>query len=132
MNELPPNTTYMVKVPIESKVAHKKKDVPFLSMDQANAFYDVPNYRDKNNVQGYKRSNNAHALILILYTGMRAGEMIKYFADNDEATGDNDYVCVSSNGTKINRRNLSHTLASVCKDTGLPMLSYMILNIVVT
>ena len=180
MNEIPPNTTYMVKVPIESKVAHKKKVVPFLSMEQANTFYDVLNYRDKNNVQRYKRSNNAHALILILYTGMRAGEMIalkwknvdlknktikieetaatvkgeedgkrvaidkipktpssvrtiplpqraiemiNYFAENDEATGPNDYVCVSSNGTKINRRNLSHTLTSICKDAGLPQLN---------
>lgn len=180
MNELPPNITYMVKVPIESKVAHKKKDIPFLSMEQADTFFDVLNYRDINNVQRYKHSNNAHALILILYTGMRAGEMIalkwknvdlknkkirieetattlkgegngkrieidkipktpssiriiplpqraiemiEYFAKTDKSTKADDYVCVSSNGTKINRRNLSHTLSSICKDTGLPQLN---------
>ena len=60
MNELPPNITYMVKVPIESKVAHKKKDIPFLSMEQADTFFDVLNYRDINNVKRYKHSNNAH------------------------------------------------------------------------
>lgn len=59
MHESPPNTTYMVKVPIESKVAHKKKDVPFLSMEQADIFYDVLKCRDKNNVQRYKRSKKS-------------------------------------------------------------------------
>ncbi len=179
-HELPQNSTYMVKVPIESKVAHKKKEVPFLSIDQADTFYDVLNYRDTNNVKRYWHSNNAHALILILYTGMRVGEMIalkwknvdlnkrsiyieetaatlkgadgekrveidkapktpssirtiplpqravemiEYFAKVDKSTEPDDYVCVSSNGTKLNRRNVSRTLSSICKDMNLPNLN---------
>lgn len=75
-NELPINTTAMVKVPIESKVAHKKKEITFLDESQADILYQTLDYRDKNNVRRYYNSPNAHALILILYSGMRAGELI--------------------------------------------------------
>ncbi len=75
-NELPVNTTALVKVPLESNVAVKKKEIPFLTVEQANQLYEVLNYRDKNNASRYKSSNNAHAIILILYTGMRMGELI--------------------------------------------------------
>ena len=75
-NELPVNTTALVKVPLESNVAVKKKEIPFLTVEQADQLYEVLNYRDKNNASRYKSSNNAHAIILILYTGMRMGELI--------------------------------------------------------
>ena len=178
-NELPTNLTSMVSVPLESNVAHKKKEIPFLNEAQAEQLYDVLNYRDKNNVRRYNSSNNAHAIILILYTGMRvsemialkwknvdlknktikivesaavvtddngnripidkppkskssirsiplperAVEMIKYFKKVNASTRQTDYVCQTSNGTKINRRNISHTLEAMCKDANLPYLN---------
>jgi len=178
-NELPPNTTAMVKVPIESRVAHKKKEIPFLSEEQADKLYETLNYRDKKNVRRYINSTNAHGLILILYTGMRAGElvalkwknvdmknkkikieesaaivkdengkytcidkvpkspasiryiplpnraleMLEYFKENNVSTNPNDYVCLTGNGTKISKRNLNHTLDSMCDAAGLPRIS---------
>ena len=177
-NELPYNTTAMVKVPLESNVASKKKEIPFLSEDQADLLYQTLNHRDKNNVRRYIKSPNAHAIILILYTGMRLGEtaalkwknvdlknkrikvaesaaflkdengntisidktpktkagiryiplpdraieMIQFFKENDASTNKDDYVCQSSIGTKIHKRNLNHTLERMCRDAGLPRL----------
>lgn len=75
-NEIKPNTLNMVKVPTESNVAVKKREIPFINNDQLDKLYDLlDNYTDKNNVRRYKKSNNAHAIILIAYTGMRVGEM---------------------------------------------------------
>jgi integrase len=66
----------MVKVPLESKVAVKKRAIQFVNSDELNSLYDLlENSTDKRNVHRYKNSNNAHAIILIAYTGMRVGEM---------------------------------------------------------
>ena len=71
--EIAPNTTLDVNVPIESNVAIKKKDIPFLSMEDMEALYQVINLRNKNGT--LKFQENAHALILIMYSGMRISEM---------------------------------------------------------
>ena len=74
--EIKPNTMSMVKVPLESYVAVKKKEIPFVDNDELNRLYDLlENYTDKKNVHRYRNSNNAHAIILIAYTGLRVGEM---------------------------------------------------------
>lgn len=173
-NELPSNLATMVKVPLESKVAVKKKEIPFLTMEQANIFYDMLEYKDERNISRFKTSNNAHALVLILYTGMRVGELIalkwknvdldnkrihivessanikengktisvdkapktessvRYVPLPDRAIEmleyfrkirKNEYVCISKNGMKMNRRNISHTLNSMCKYANLPQLN---------
>ena len=72
-NELPLNTTALVKIPIESQVAVKKKEIPFLSMEDMEAMYDVLNLTFKNGEPKY--NENAHALILMMYSGMRISEM---------------------------------------------------------
>ena len=75
-DEIKSNTLNMVKVPLESKVAVKKREIPFVNSDELNSLYDLlENSTDKRNVHRYKNSNNAHAIILIAYTGMRVGEM---------------------------------------------------------
>ena len=72
-NEIPINTTAFVKVPIESQVAVKKKNIPFLSEDDAELLYNTLKIRYKNG--DFKYKENAHALILIMYSGMRISEM---------------------------------------------------------
>ncbi len=76
--DIKPNTLLMVKVPLESNVAVKKKEIPFINNDELDQLYDLlENYTDESkNVHRFKYSNNAHAVILIAYTGMRVGEMI--------------------------------------------------------
>lgn len=165
--ELPSNLIAMVKVPLESKVANKKKEIPFLTIEQADKLYELIN------TPKYEHSNNAHALILILYTGMRVGEAIALKWDNVENSNihivesaaivrengknvqidkapktinsvrwiplpdraiemieyfkkqklSDEYVCVTSVGTKMNRRNMSRTLSAMCKDANLPNLN---------
>lgn len=74
--ELKENLTVSVKIPLESNVAVKKKDIPFINEQQLNQLYNLlDNFQDINNIYRYKNSNNAHALILIAYTGMRIGEL---------------------------------------------------------
>lgn len=72
-NEIPMNTTAFVKVPIESQVAVKKKNIPFLSEADAELLYNTLKMRYKNG--DFKYKENAHALILIMYSGMRISEM---------------------------------------------------------
>ena len=50
-------------------------------------------------------------------------EMIKYFKENNKSTNADDYVCLSSNNTKLNPNNINHTLKRMCKDANLPTLS---------
>ena len=72
-NEIPANSIAFVKVPIESQVAVKEKEIPFLSKDDANKLYEVINFKCKNGVPKYHE--NARAIILIMYSGMRISEM---------------------------------------------------------
>ena len=176
--ELKPNLAAFVKVPLESNVATKKKKIPFLNEIELERLYNLlDNFQDKKNNYRYRYSNNAHAIILIAYTGMRVGEMtaLKWrnvnideaYIDITEATGrikeengkyiyvdktpktkssirriplpnraiemleyfseiphgENDLVCVTDNHTRINSRNINHTLERMCKEADLPKLS---------
>lgn len=71
--EIPLHSTAFVKVPIESQVAVKKKNIPFLSKEDADLLYDTLKVTYNNGVIKYKE--NAHAIILIMYSGMRVSEM---------------------------------------------------------
>ena len=176
-NELNTNLLVMVKVPSESNVAVKKKEIPFINNSQLDALYElIDNYTDQNNVHRYRNSNNAHAIMLIAYSGMRVGEMtalkwknvsldeeyivvaeatgrikdengkyvmvdkttktetskriiplpargmemIKYFDEFNPNHKPDDLVCLTSNKTKISRRNINRTLDGMCRDAGLP------------
>ena len=170
--ELPYNTTKLVHVPKESSCKVKKKEVPFLSMDDANKLYEVSKETFSNGQPIY--GSNAKAVILIMYTGARVSEivalkwknvdiqnkilkikestsekknreenaensyikydkstktnnernvplperaieMIEWFDKQNPKHKQNDYVCLSSDGTQINRRNINRTLKSMAK-----------------
>lgn len=81
-NEIKPYTTALVKVPIESQVKNKKKEVPFLSMADADALYEVSS----------KYGNNAKILMLIMYTGMRVSEAIALKWANVDIDGKKIYI----------------------------------------
>lgn len=66
--DIKPNTTYGVKIPNESMVAVKKKEVCFLSKDETENFY-------KEAMSG-KYGINADAAVFIMYSGLRVSEMI--------------------------------------------------------
>lgn len=175
--DIPLNSLAFVKVPIESQVAVKEKEIPFLSKDDANKLYDTLALCYQNGVPKY--NENARALILIMYSGMRisemtslkwknvdlynkiilikessaeiknrnktdtdsksyvkydktpktkdsirkvplpnrAIEMIKYFESKNPQHKPNDYVCITKNKTKMERRNVNKTLKRMIKDS---------------
>ncbi len=164
-NEISANTTALIRLPIEAKVKVKKKEVPFLSIEDANRLYDVSS----------QYGNNAQIITLIMYTGMRVSEAIalkwknvdltnkkiyvkesaadiinreehtdkkyisydketktydstrtiplpdraieaiQYFSQQNPKHKNEDYVCVTKNGTKMNRRNINRTLNTMAK-----------------
>ena len=73
-NDVPINTTKLVKVPIEANVKVKKKEVPFLTKNDADKLYNIVSLTYSNGEPVY--GSNARALILIMYSGMRVSEMI--------------------------------------------------------
>ena len=167
--ELPYNTTKLVNVPKESSCKVKRKEVPFLSIEDANKLYEVSNEKFSNGELIY--GSNAKTIVLIMYTGVRVSEIValkwknvdldnkiirikestserknrnqdgnsyikydKTTKTNNERTiplperaieairwfdkqnpnhKQNDYVCLSSDGTQINRRNINRTLKSM-------------------
>lgn len=73
-NVIPQNCAALVKVPLESQVAVKKKEIPFLSFDEANKLYDTLSMTYSNGTPRFKE--NAHALILMMYSGARISEIL--------------------------------------------------------
>lgn len=71
---IPTNCTSLVKIPLESQVAVKKKEVPFLSIDEANKLYETLYVTYSNGVLRF--NENAHAIILIMYSGARISEIL--------------------------------------------------------
>lgn len=98
-NELPMNTTALVKVPIESEVAVKKKDIPFLSLADMECMYNVLSLKYKNGAPKYNES--AHALILMMYSGMRISEMTALKWKNVDLDKKVIYIKESSASKKI-------------------------------
>ena len=92
-NELPINTTAMVKVPIESKVAHKKK----IKVAESAAIVKG-NDGKKISIDKVPKSKSS---IRYIPLPNRAMEMIKYFKEHNASTGPDDYVCLSGNNTKL-------------------------------
>ena len=73
--ELPKINLELIYTPSEENVAHKKKNVAFATIDDVNALYKEA-FRTKNdNIDEYLYGNNARAIIIIMYTGVRTSEL---------------------------------------------------------
>ena len=105
--EIQSNTTTFVKVPIESNVKVKKKEIPFLSMEDADKLYNVAK-------SGY--GNNAQALMLIMYTGMRVSEAIALKWENVDISNKKIYIKESA-ANIINRGDGDNKYISYDKTT---------------
>lgn len=62
-----------VTVPSETHVGHKKKEIPFLTQEQADMLYHEA-YRKCLGNSNYRYGTNAWIVILIMHTGLRIGE----------------------------------------------------------
>lgn len=71
---VPMHCTSLVKVPLESQVAVKKKEIPFLTSEEADKLYDTLSLTHDNGTPFF--GENAHALILIMYSGARISEIL--------------------------------------------------------
>lgn len=173
-----------VKIPIESAVAVKKKEIGFLSKEESEIFYKEATRRCKNGAYFYR--NNGIIATIILYTGVRVSELIAlkwknvdlenkkiyieesaslilnrnrketdksnymsidkstktkssvrtiplpqraidcflYFDKKYKNHTENDYACLSSNGKKIEYRNVTSTVKKIIKSTGLNKESF--------
>lgn len=76
-----PSLISSIKLPKNENCAVQKKKADFLSIDEADKFYEacyhkrLPGEHDSVPVGQYVFGDNAHYLIIILYTGMRIGEL---------------------------------------------------------
>lgn len=70
--EIHPYSTKLVKIPIESMVAVKKKEVPFLSKEDAECFYQATKAIKPNGKSVY--GVNALIAVFIMYSGLRVSE----------------------------------------------------------
>lgn len=99
--EIPYNTTKLVNIPSESNVEVKKKEVPFLNKNDVEKLYKILNKKHQNGTNIF--GSNAHALILIMYSGMRVSEMIALKWKNVDF--DNKKIKIESSSTEIINRN---------------------------
>lgn len=106
-NEIPANVTKFINLPIESNVKVKKKDVPFLSREDTEKLYQASKLKCNNGV--LKFGNNAKAIILILYSGMRVSEMIALKWKNVDLANKKIYVEESAAVKKDRDGNSSKT-----------------------
>jgi len=72
--EIPLHTTKKVSIPKESVVAVKKKEIPFLSEEDAEKFYQVSGLIYGNGVPVY--GSNAKLAVFIMYSGCRISEAL--------------------------------------------------------
>lgn len=82
MRQMEFNPCENVKIPIEKNVASHKKSIPFLETDDINRLY---NEADRLNTKAFKITGdigtrvygiNAYGIPIILYTGLRSGELL--------------------------------------------------------
>ena len=72
--EIQPHTTKLVNIPIESAVAVKKKEIPFLSKEDAELFYQTAQMTKPNGEPLY--GVNAPVAVFIMYSGLRVSEAL--------------------------------------------------------
>lgn len=78
-NHLKYNYIKLVSLPSEEKVKKKKKQIHFMTEDEMEKLYQetkrvYPNGRKDAGKQYY--GNNAYAIVILMYTGMRIGELM--------------------------------------------------------
>ncbi len=100
-NEVSPYTIKLVNLPSEEHVKHKKKEVPFLSMEQMEIFYNSALRRKENGK--LESGNNAYAIVLIMYTGMRVSECIALKWKNVDL--DNKRIYIRESSAMVRNRN---------------------------
>lgn len=120
-NELPQNTTKFVKVPIESNVKVKKKEVPFLSKEDSDKLYEA-SYATCNN-GSLKFGHNAKAIVLIMYSGMRVSEMIALKWKNVDLVNKKIFIeesaaTIINRDSKIDKRYISYDKKPKTEDSG--------------
>ena len=71
---VPLHCTDLVKVPLESQVAVKKKEIPFLSLEEADKLYNTLKLTHDNGIPYF--GENAYALMLLMYSGARISEIL--------------------------------------------------------
>lgn len=98
--EIQPNTTKLVKVPTESIVSVKKKDVPFLSKEDAELFYEAAQATKPNGQSLY--GINANIAVFIMYSGLRVSEALALKWKNVDFEN-NKIRVVESLASKIDR-----------------------------
>lgn len=81
-DELPKINLELIYVPSEEKVSHKKKNVEFATIQDINALYKEAFRKKDYNYNNYGAANseyvygnNARAIIIIMYTGVRTSEL---------------------------------------------------------
>ena len=73
--ELPYFDLSLVQIPSEDRVAVKTKDVPFATTEDVEALYQEAFRKKEYSNSEYMYGNNARAIIIIMYTGLRISEL---------------------------------------------------------
>lgn len=73
--ELPYFDLSLVQMPSEERVAVKTKNVPFATIEDVEALYQEAFRKKEYSNSEYMYGNNARAIIIIMYTGLRISEL---------------------------------------------------------
>ena len=73
--ELPYFDLSLVQIPSEDRVAVKTKEVPFATTEDVEALYQEAFRKKEYSNTEYMYGNNARAIIIIMYTGLRISEL---------------------------------------------------------
>lgn len=95
---IPNNPCALVEKPTKKGLTNQYKEIRFFNDDEIERFKTVALQRNKNGDLIY---TNGYAFIILIYTGLRAGEMLALTWENVDLN--NNYIKVSSNvGAKYN------------------------------
>ena len=95
------NPVRKTKLPIEENVTVKKKNIVILEKDDIRKFKKTANKKFKNGKSVY--GVNGEAALFILYTGLRAGELIQLEWNNVDLC--NKIMTISNNSSYVKNRN---------------------------
>lgn len=95
---IPNNPCALVEKPTKKGLGNQHKEIRFFNDDEIERFKTIALQRNKNGALIY---SNGYAFIILIYTGLRAGEMLALTWENVDLN--NNYIKVSSNvGAKYN------------------------------
>ncbi len=95
------NPVTKTKIPIEENISKKKKEIVILEKDDVVKFKKQAEKTYKNGKPIY--GINGEAALFILYTGLRAGELIQLEWSNIDL--ENEVMYISSNSSYVKNRN---------------------------